>query len=95
MKYGFMSAINRWVSHNIVKASATQNVDGEHIGALNRIFGKLYEVHLASRKVKEWNRQLQQRGRCAIACLQHLFVRDRRFGNPRGQVRDAGNCKHM
>ena len=56
MKFGFMTAINRWVSHHIVKASATQNVEGEHVGALNKVFGKLYEVHLASRKVKEWNR---------------------------------------
>ncbi len=32
MKYGFMTAINRWVSHNIVKASATQNVEGERVG---------------------------------------------------------------
>lgn len=58
MKYGFMTAINRWVSHHIVKASATQNVDGESVGLLNKVFGKLYEVHLASRKVKEWNRNV-------------------------------------
>jgi len=58
MKYGVMTAINRWVSHHIVKASATQNVDGEHVGVLNKVFGKLYEVHLASRKVKEWNRKV-------------------------------------
>lgn len=58
MKYGFMSAINRWVSHHIVKASATQNVDGENVGVLNKLFGKLYEIHLASRKVKEWNRNV-------------------------------------
>ena len=57
MKYGFMTAINRWVSHHIVKASATQNMEGEHVGVLNKVFGKLYEVHLASRKVKEWNRR--------------------------------------
>ena len=56
MKYGFMTAINRWVSHHIVKASATQNVEGEHVGVLNKVFGKLYEIHLASRKVKQWNR---------------------------------------
>ena len=55
MKYGFMTAINRWVSHHIVKASATQNVDGESVGVLNKVFGKLYEIHLASRKVKQWN----------------------------------------
>jgi len=55
MKYSFMTAINRWVSHHIVKASATQNVDGEHVGVLNQAFGWLYEVHLASRRVKQWN----------------------------------------
>jgi hypothetical protein len=28
MKFSFMTAINRWVSQHLVKASATQNVDG-------------------------------------------------------------------
>jgi beta-hydroxylase len=55
-KYGFMIAINRWVSHDIVKDSATQNVEGQQVGPLNKVFGKLYRVHLASRRVKEWNR---------------------------------------
>ena len=58
MTNGIMTAINRWVSHHIVKASATQNMEGEHVGVLNKVFGKLYEVHLASRKVKEWNRRV-------------------------------------
>jgi beta-hydroxylase len=58
MKYGFVTAINRWVSNHIVKASATQNVDGEHVGALNRMFGWLYEIHLAGRRVKQWNRKI-------------------------------------
>ena len=58
MKYGFMTAINRWVSHHIVKASATQNVEGEQVGVLNRVFGTLYEIHLASRRVKQWNRKV-------------------------------------
>src|SRR4029077_16905705 len=58
MKYRFMTAINRWVSHHIVKASATQNVHGELRGALNRASGKIYEIHLASRRVKEWNRKV-------------------------------------
>ena len=58
MKFGFMTAINRWVSRYIVKASATRNMEGEHVGALNKVFGKLYEIHLASRRVKEWNRRV-------------------------------------
>jgi beta-hydroxylase len=58
MKYGLLTAINRWVSHHIVKASATQNVDGEHVGALNRTFAWLYEIHLVGRRIKEWNRKV-------------------------------------
>jgi beta-hydroxylase len=58
MKYGFMTAMNRWVSHHIVKASATQNVDGEQIGVLNKVFGKLYEVHLLGRRIKDLNRKV-------------------------------------
>jgi beta-hydroxylase len=58
MKYGLLPAINRWVSHHILKASATQNVDGEHVGALNRTFAWLYEIHLVGRRIKEWNRKV-------------------------------------
>jgi beta-hydroxylase len=58
MKYSFMTAMNRWVSHHIVKASATQNVDGEQVGVLNKVFGCLYEVHLFGRRIKEWNRRV-------------------------------------
>ena len=53
MKYGFMTSINRWVSHHIVKASATQNVDGEQVGVLNKVFGGLYEIHLAGQRRQE------------------------------------------
>src|SRR6516164_2828792 len=58
MKLSFMTAINRWVSQHIVKATATQNVDGEHVGLLNKVFGGLYEIHLAGQRVKEWNRKV-------------------------------------
>ena len=58
MKYGFMTAMNRWVSHHIVKASATQNVEGEQVGVLNKVFGSLYEVHLFGRRIKGWNRRV-------------------------------------
>ena len=69
MKYGFMTAINRWVSHHIVKASATQNVEGEHVGMLNKVFGKLYEIHLASRKVKQWNRTVYYTAKYALTVV--------------------------
>jgi beta-hydroxylase len=69
MKYGFMTAMNRWVSHHIVKASATQNVDGESVGLLNKVFGRLYEIHLASRKVKYWNRNVYYTLKYALTAL--------------------------
>jgi beta-hydroxylase len=58
MKYSFMTAMNRWVSHHIVKTSATQNVEGEQVGVLNKVFGRLYEIHLFGRRIKEWNRRV-------------------------------------
>jgi beta-hydroxylase len=58
MKYRPLTAINRYVSHHIVKASATQNVDGERVGVLNKVFAWLYEIHLAGRRVKQWNRKV-------------------------------------
>ena len=57
MKYGFMTAMNRRVSHHIVKASATQNMEGERVGVLNRMFGGLYKIHLVGRRIKAWNRK--------------------------------------
>ena len=53
-----MAAFNHWVSRNLVKASATDNVEGERIGVINRAFGYLYEIHMASRRLKKANRPL-------------------------------------
>jgi beta-hydroxylase len=58
LKYRFMGWINRWVSENIVKASTTSNVEGERVGSINRAFSYLYEGHLATRRLKHWNRHV-------------------------------------
>jgi beta-hydroxylase len=55
MKYRFMTAINRWVSNHLVKAAATDNVEGERVGVINRAFTYLYEVNQFSRRIKAWN----------------------------------------
>lgn len=57
MKSSVMANVNHWVSENIVKASTTNNVEGERIGTLNKAFSYLYEAHKASRRLKEWNRR--------------------------------------
>ena len=58
MKFKAMTAVNRWVSNHIIKASATENMDGERVGALNKAFGYLYEIHLVGRRLKDRNRKV-------------------------------------
>jgi len=53
-----MTALNRWVCRNVVRESATQNVEGERVGVLNRIFGYVYHVRLIGKRMKAWNRQV-------------------------------------
>lgn len=53
-----MRAFNRWFAATIVRASATQNVEGERVGVLNRAFGFGYQIHLAGRRLKSANRTL-------------------------------------
>jgi beta-hydroxylase len=53
-----MTALNRWVSSHIVNQSATQNEEGEHVGWINRIFGYVYQVRLAGKQMKAWNKRV-------------------------------------
>lgn len=51
-------AVNRWISRHVIKASATQNVDGEKVGFLNHVFGYAYRVRLLGKRIKQWNRHV-------------------------------------
>jgi beta-hydroxylase len=51
-------AINRFIINNVVRITASQNVEGEPIGLANRLFGILYRFHLLSKRVKQWNRKV-------------------------------------
>jgi beta-hydroxylase len=55
---GPMAALNRWMIRNVMKATATQNVDGEHVGAINRLYGRLAGVIAAGKSLKARNRTL-------------------------------------
>jgi beta-hydroxylase len=52
----FMRAANRWICRTVIKESATQNEAGEHIGALNRLFGRVYHVRVVAKRLKAWNK---------------------------------------
>jgi beta-hydroxylase len=56
LKSAFITRLNRWVSNNLVKATATQNFDGERVGIINKLFGGVYEIHLAGQRIKKRNR---------------------------------------
>jgi beta-hydroxylase len=52
------AAVNRWVMRHVMRATATQNVEGERIGAINRAFGLIYQVKDAGQRLKARNRRL-------------------------------------
>lgn len=47
--------INRVIGRRMIKAAATQNVEGEHVGGLNKVFGYAYQVRLLGKRIKKWN----------------------------------------
>jgi beta-hydroxylase len=67
-----MQAVNRWVSKNIVTASATQNLEDEPVGALNRFYGKVY--YPVQRRFSDAARRLKQRNRPLYRALQYGIV---------------------
>jgi beta-hydroxylase len=48
--------INRAIGRHMVKAAATENVPGEHVGALNRVFEHIYKLRLVGVRLKTWNK---------------------------------------
>jgi beta-hydroxylase len=52
----FMTAVNRWVSNNVIKETTTENEAGERVGFINRAFGWANRVRLLGQRIKAWNR---------------------------------------
>ena len=55
LKTRFVTNMNRWVIHHIVKATTTQNVDGEKVGFVNKAFAFIYPIRLVGKRMKAWN----------------------------------------
>jgi beta-hydroxylase len=53
-----MTAVNRWFCNHIIRESATQNVEGERVGWINRVFSYAYQVRLLGKRMKAWNRRV-------------------------------------
>ena len=56
LKTPVMRAINRFMFRHLMRAAQTQNVEGEKVGALNKLFGVVYPIRVWSKKLKAWNR---------------------------------------
>jgi len=48
--------VNRSIGQPFARAAATQNMEGEKIGVLNKLFGYVYRLRLVAKRVKTWNR---------------------------------------
>lgn len=48
--------INRWIGQPFARAAATQNMEGEKVGFLNKLFAHVYKFRLLTKQVKQWNR---------------------------------------
>lgn len=51
-----MRAFNRIIGWRLIRAAATQNVEGEHVGIINKIFAYVYQVRLVGKRIKAWNK---------------------------------------
>lgn len=49
-------ALNRFIGKPMARAAATQNVEGEKVGVLNKIFSYVYHIRLLGKRIKAWNR---------------------------------------
>jgi beta-hydroxylase len=72
----WMRAVNRWVSRNVIRASASQNVETEHVGAANRIYAMLGSGSDVLKRLKRKNRTLFRAVKYALIAglLYWIFV---------------------
>jgi beta-hydroxylase len=61
LRSGAIRALNRWVNRHVVKASATQNVEAEPVGLLNRFYAYVY--HPVASRIDAWGRALKRKHR--------------------------------
>jgi len=58
MKYGWATALNRYVARGFIASAASPNTDADRTGALNRAFGAFYKVRLYAKRVRKTRKKL-------------------------------------
>src|SRR5262245_20740777 len=57
LRYRAATAVNRFAIRHLMGATATSNVEGERVGAANRVFERLFEVRAAMLRLKKRSRR--------------------------------------
>ncbi len=58
MRTRFATAINHFFCNTLMAASQTQNMPGDKVGFLNKIFKYLYQIRLVGKRLKAYNNKL-------------------------------------
>ena len=58
MRFRWARAVNRFLARHLVQASATRNIEGEQVGALNKLFSLVYPIRVKLKALKRRNRRL-------------------------------------
>ena len=56
MRFRWATAMNRFVSHALMRAAASPNDASDRTGVLNRMFKYVYAIRRAGKRVKAWHR---------------------------------------
>jgi len=72
LRWSVMGAVNRWVSRNIIKASATQNIESEPVGLLNKFYAYVYDPVAA--RVNAVAKRLKQKNRTAYSVVKYAII---------------------
>jgi beta-hydroxylase len=72
-----MTTLNQWVSRHLIKATATDNMEGERVGLLNRIYARLGQAGGWTKRLKKANKPLYRLAKYTLAAviLYVIFVR--------------------
>jgi beta-hydroxylase len=72
----FARLLNSTLGHRFIKAGATQNVAGEPVSLLNRLYSVAHYVRIGSKRMKAWNRHAYygvKWGLLALVCYWVFF----------------------
>jgi beta-hydroxylase len=69
LKTPVMRAVNKFMIQHVVKATATQNDDGEAVGVVNQISSYVYAAKGFFKRAKQANRQLYYASKYALVAL--------------------------